>query len=170
MPTYTLISSVTAPGGSAVINFTSIPQTYTDLLLVTSPRSTRATVNKDNILLELNSSSSNFSGRSLYGSGSGSASSYVDTPDGYVSYAVSAAGATANTFSNISIYFFNYASSKYKSISVDGVAETNATAQEMGFHGTLWSNSAAITGIKLTLTVGTFVQYSTAYLYGISNA
>jgi len=169
--TYTLISSVTVgSGGAANIEFTSIPATYTDLLVKVSPRSTRATVNKDNMFIQLNSSSANFSGRSLYGSGSGSGASYVDTPDGYVSYAVCAAGATANTFSNIELYIPNYTSSNYKFISTDGVGETNDTAQEMGFHATLWSNTAAITGVKFTLAVGNFVQYSTAYLYGISNA
>ena len=164
-----LIASYTATGSVAAIEFTSIPSTYTDLLVKISPRSTRPTVNKDNMFIQLNLSSSNFSGRSLYGNGS-AAASYIDTPDGYVSYAVCAAGSTASTFSNIELYIPNYTSSNYKSISTDGVGENNATAQEMGFHATLWSNTAAITGVKFTLAVGNFVQYSTAYLYGVKNA
>ncbi len=167
--TYTLISSVTVgSGGAATIDFTSIPGTYTDLLVKVCPRSTRASAQKDNMLVQLNSSTSNFTGRALTGSGS-AAASYTETA-GFVSYAVCAADSTANTFSNIELYIPNYAGSNNKSISADGVSETNAVAAEMGLHAVLWSNSAAITGVKLTLSVGNFVQYSTAYLYGISNA
>jgi len=167
--TYTLISSVTVgSGGAATIDFTSIPATYTDLLVKTSPRSSRASAQKDNMLVQFNSSSANFTGRALTGSGT-AASSFTETA-GFVSYAVSAAGSTASTFSNIELYIPNYASSNNKSVSADGVSETNASAAEMGLHAVLWSNSAAITGVKLTLSVGNFDQYSTAYLYGISNA
>jgi hypothetical protein len=57
---------------------------------------------------------------------------------------------------------------------VINVNENNSGASEaaiMGLIAQLWSDSAAITNIKLGFTSGfTFKQYSTAYLYGISNA
>ena len=49
--TYTLISSVTVgSGGAANIEFTSIPATYTDLLLKLSTRTTRSTATDSNKL------------------------------------------------------------------------------------------------------------------------
>ena len=78
---------------------------------------------------------------------------------------------TASTFANGEIYIPNYAGSTYKSLSADSVTETNATGAVRAFHATLWSNTAAINQITLTPDAGgNFVQYSTAYLYGVKNA
>jgi hypothetical protein len=79
-------------------------------------------------------------------------------------------GQTSSTFSNDSIYIPNYAGSAYKSYSADGVVENNATGAFATFNAGLWSNTAAITSITLTAGVGSFVQYSNFYLYGVKNA
>jgi hypothetical protein len=47
--------------------------------------------------------------------------------------------------------------------------ENNATLSLMNLAAGLWSNTSAITSIKIT-AVGTFEQYSTATLYGIKNS
>jgi hypothetical protein len=74
-------------------------------------------------------------------------------------------------FGNNIIYIPNYASSNYKSLSVDAVPEENGTQTYMILSAGLWSSSSAITSLKLVPNIGpNFVQYSTAYLYGISNA
>ena len=79
--------------------------------------------------------------------------------------------ATASTFGNTMLYIPNYTSSNNKSSSSDGVAETNATNVNMAMIANLWSNTAAITSIKLTPATGaTLQQYSTATLYGIKNS
>jgi hypothetical protein len=162
--TYTLISSVTVgSGGAATIDFTSIPGTYTDLVLKLSSRQSTAQV-YGIIDLSINGTSTNESYRMIEGNGSSASSnngSYI-----YVGAAVGA-NATANTFSNFELYFANYASSNNKSISIDGVGENNATTAYANLQAALWANSAAITSISLE---SNFVQYSTAYLYGISNA
>jgi hypothetical protein len=77
--------------------------------------------------------------------------------------------ATANTFGNMSIYFPNYTSSNFKSFSVDAVTENNGTAAfiDMGAH--LFSDTNAINRITF-ISAGLFLEHSTAYLYGISNA
>jgi hypothetical protein len=79
------------------------------------------------------------------------------------------ADATANVFSNSTLYIPNYASSNYKPLSSDGSAENNATFSRLGLTSHLWSNTAAISSIALTPQDGSFVQYSTFYLYGISS-
>jgi hypothetical protein len=167
--TYTLISSVTVgSGGAATIGFTSIPSTYTDLVLKVSTRDDRAGVIANAINLSLNGSTANFTYKLLEGDGVSIYSASGSTSLIGVSTGPSA---TANTFSNLEIYIPNYAGSNNKSISVDSVVETNATTTFADLIASLWSNSAAITSITLTPNTGTnFVQYSTAYLYGISNA
>ena len=171
--TYTLISSVTVgSGGAANVEFTSIPATYTDLQVLTSLRTNRASAVRDVAKIQFNSNTgSNYSEIELYGTGSAassaSATSQTSARCGYPT----ASTATASTFSNDSIYIPNYLSSNNKSFSVDSVTETNAAATDMVLIAGLWAQTAAITSIKIFPLVGTlFDQYSTAYLYGISNA
>jgi hypothetical protein len=77
---------------------------------------------------------------------------------------------TASTFANNEVTIPNYTSSNFKSYSVDSVTENNATQAYAIFVAGLWSNTAAITSITLGLSSANFVQYSTAYLYGIKNS
>jgi len=166
--TYTLISSVTVgSGGAANIEFTSIPATYTDLVVRVSTRSTYTTNPNDLVFVTLNNSTSNFSAIYLTASNtstfSGSAARFAADSN--------STGYTSNTFSNADIYFPNYASSNYKSYSTDTVIEGNFVGTNLGFVAGLWSDTSAITAIKLTNnSASDFTQYSTAYLYGISNA
>jgi hypothetical protein len=165
--TYTLISSSTVgSGGAANIEFTSIPATYTDLLVLATARSTR-TGSVDDLVIQFNSSTSNLSGKRLFGTGSGTASDNLTDIRGFAV----ASGSTANTFSNNSFYIPNYTSStNYKSVSVDYVNENNATESYSGITAGLWSSTAAITSIKLLANNGNLEQYSTFYLYGIKNS
>jgi hypothetical protein len=166
--TYTLISSVTVgSGGAANIDFTSIPSTYTDLLIKLSGRNSAS--GDDRFTIQFNNSSSNLSQLRLYGEGTNVNS---DTPAGAIQpTGIVQDSYTANTFGNTEIYIPNYASSNYKSLSVDAITENNATTAYAMFVAGLWSDSAAITSVKLTpMSSGSFKQYSTAYLYGISNA
>ena len=167
--TYTLIASSTVgSGGAANIEFTSIPGTYTDLSLFVSARCTPSNIARP-LILTFNSNTSNKSSIVLYGSGATAVSSAYAT-EIYMIEPIPAANSTASTFSNISIYIPNYASSNNKSASMDGVSENNATTAYAGFSAGLWANSAAITTVKVQPETGNFVQHSTAYLYGISNS
>jgi hypothetical protein len=167
--TYTLIQSVTVgSGGASSIEFGSIPQTYTDLMVVVSARSTRPTANNDDIIIKPNGATTSLSARYLVGTGS-AVSSGTDTKilAGYMT----AAGATASVFGNSSIYIPNYAGSTNKSFSSDGVSENNATAVGMAIQASLWSSAAAITSLVLeSYTGNNFAQYSSASLYGIKNS
>jgi len=151
-------------GGAANIEFTSIPQTYTDLKLVVSLRTNNA--GAEAVMIEFNGSSSNLSGRRLYGDGGSAASDTLTN----IRFAVNTAADTASVFANGEFYIPNYTSANYKSVSVDGVNETNGTNAVQSLVAGLWSNTAAITSIKLLgNNSGSFVQYSTATLYGIAN-
>jgi len=154
-------------GGSATIDFTNIPQTYTDLVVKVSARST-ASQASNGFLFDIrpNGSSANMTRRSVYGNGSATASS--TGTEGY-NMVLNPSDYTASTFSNTDIYIPNYTSSNYKSISTDTVSENNATTVLTLLGALLWSNTSAITSITLTPLGGNFVQHSTATLYGIRN-
>jgi len=171
--TYQLISSVTVgSGGAASISFTSIPATYTDLVVLVSARSARTIEPRDELFIRFNSDSgNNYSNRILQGNASSSGSGGGSAQNYLKKGTIPAAGATANTFSNNLIYIPNYAGSTVKSVSRDEVTETNsATNNYLELQAGLWSGTSAITTITFTCEVSTFVEYSTAYLYGISNA
>ena len=160
----TKIAEVTVgAGGAASIDFTSIPGTYADLMVVCSIRSTQAAVTAYTVM-SINSSQANFSERNLYGNGSSVGSG--TSPANY-SGEIVGASATSNTFSNQTIYIPNYASSTNKSISFDSVGENNAINANQSLAAVLWSQTAAITVFSIISTSGTFVQYSSATLYGI---
>jgi len=166
--TMTLIASSTVgAGGSSSIDFTSIPSTYTDLVLKASLRSANASIGSD-LILDINGSSTNRTFRKLYGSGS-AAGSLNGTTD--VVSNVVGNNATANTFNNFECYLPNYAGSNNKSFSVDEVDENNATQAFEYMTAGLWSQTAAINRLTLSAESGAnFLQYSTAYLYGVKNA
>ncbi len=166
--TFELIASSTVgSGGAAEIEFTSIPSTYTDLALYVSLRDNGANI-YSLAFVKFNNSTSNLSSRGLEGNGA-AVSSYVNSTTIYINSA-NGASSTSNSFSNSLIYIPNYAGSTNKSVSVDGVMENNATTAYASLQAGLWSNSAAINQVTLYSTTGNWVQYSTAYLYGVKNA
>ena len=165
--TYTKIASVTVgAGGASSIDFTSIPSTYTDLCIKISGRSTSTSTGST---ITFNGSSSSYTNKRLYGDGSAPASDSAITT-GISNTFIDDSGFTATTFGNGEIYIPNYASSNYKSVSVDGVTENNATTALMMLTAGLWSNTAAINQVTITPALGNFTQYSTATLYGIKNS
>jgi hypothetical protein len=167
--TYVKIGTTVEVGvlGATDITFSAIPATFTDLLVVASVRGSDALATNTNLRIQFNGSTSNYSERQLYGNGSSATSATLTYASlGYVS----SAGATASTFGNCQAYIPNYASSAFKSISAEGVAEGNTTAMLMALDAGLWSDTSAITSIKLFVPSYNLLQYSTATLYGISKS
>ncbi len=171
--TYQIIARTTVgSGGAANIEFTSIPNIYTDLLVKISHRSSRTGFTVSDTGLQFNSDTvaSNYTSRRLFSDGSGAASDSITHSSGYWGYS-SAANATANTFTNTEIYIPNYTSSNAKSYSIDSAQENNVSAAYAFFIAGIWTGTAAITTIKLfDANSANFVQYSTATLYGIKNS
>lgn len=151
--------------GAATIAFSSIPQGYTDLKLVLSARSSGAEVSGGAIgIVTLNGSSANLSSRILGGNGT---SAYSSTDASNLSIRIDPGDVTSNTFGNGEMYIPNYISSNSKSLSLDHIWEQNATLARVELTAGLYSSASAISSITITPGVGTFVQYSTATLYGI---
>jgi hypothetical protein len=171
--TFTLISTITVgSGGAASIDFTSIPNTYTDLCLKTSLRTDRTSITSDMILQFNGDTSAAYSFRRIYGSGSGTGSDTLSagSTNGLSGFA-DGASATSSTFGNTEIYIPNYAGSTQKSWSTDGVNENNATTAYAGLYASLWTGTSAINRVTIKdYNSANFVQYSSASLYGILKA
>jgi hypothetical protein len=167
--TFIKIAGVTVgAGGAANIDFTSIPSTYTDLVIKLSSRIGSA-ADRDGVLLTFNNNASNYSFRRLYGYDSAvvaadAASAQSSIPVGNTT----ANNATSNTFGSHEIYVPNYAGSNFKSVNAETVAENNSSSSwVLLLNASLWSDTAAINRVTLTPLSSTFMQYSTATLYGI---
>lgn len=162
--TFTQIGSTVTVGnaGSASITFTSIPATYTDLVILASTRSNRSEVN-DGFFVYLNGNTANITAKRLYGNSSSG------SQDGGSSILNDADTATASIFSNSRIYIPNYALAENHSWSGETVTENNsATNAFVSLVSAIWASATIVTSITLTNETGTgFMQYSTASLYGI---
>jgi hypothetical protein len=171
-PNMVAIQTVTVgSGGAASIEFTNIPQTYTDLVVLISARSVRSAF-IDYIRFDVNNNTGSiYNTKMLTGYGS-TAASGADGPSSYLwSGTVPAANATTSTFGNIQIYFTNYTGSTNKSISIDSVLENNsATDNQLDLVAGLASTTSAITSIKLYNQISNFAQYTTATLYGVTSS
>jgi hypothetical protein len=163
--TYVAIATTTVgSGGTASIDFTSIPGTYTDLLVKLSSRTDRVS-DTDSVKLEVNGSTTSYTWLYLLNN-SGTVSSATAQR-----FFTNASQNTASTFASADIYIPNYTSSNNKSFSIDTSTENNSTTVHQQLLTQLWSNTAAITSIKLSPQFGVnFVQYTTATLYGIKSS
>jgi len=154
-------------GGTATISFSSIPATYTDLKLVLSLRQSSSALNAD-VYIDVNSdNSTSYSTRTLVGSGSAVSSGNYSANNALVTFQTPAATATTSAFGNAEVYITNYSGSTNKTFSIDEVCENNAQAADMRLMAGLFSKTTAISAIRLTAVGTSFVQYSTASLYGI---
>ncbi len=170
MPTtYTLINSNVLTSSAATVTFSSIPATYTDLVVRISARQNAANT-QDTLLITTINGATGFSNTWLRGSGSSviSLRNLVGTAS-YVGQ-IPGAGGTSNTFDNTEIYIPSYTVSQNKPFSTFSVQENNQTEAYMGTTAGLWSNTAAITSITFSANGQSFVSGSSFYLYGISNA
>lgn len=164
LATYT----VSAAGGDSSVTFSNIPQTYTDLKLLLSVRTTYNTWL--DIYMSFNgNASSGYSYRRLQGDG-GSVTSNNSTAAGAIVGNTLGTDSTSSTFSSHSIDISNYTSSNYKSVSFDSVTENNATTAFSSLVAGLSTTTAGITSITFTLGANNYAQHSTFTLYGIKNA
>lgn len=157
------ISTVTiGSGGASTIQFNNVPQTYTDLMIVSSLRGNQAGATF--AYITLNGLTSGFNSRYIYSDGQSSASG---TDGGRAVNYATGTSVTANAFSSAYLYISNYTSSNNKPISIDTVLEQNQSNNAMFLSAMLWANTSPITTISLDVSTGLFAQYSSATLYGI---
>ena len=181
MATYKLIETQTLTTAVGSVTFSSISQTFTDLKIVCSVRSSSTSANVGNYDpqgIQFNSNTSNYSYRAIYGDGSSAISASGTTMTASTGATVGRIqetginnnNSTASVYSSVEIYIPNYAGSTAKSFSVDYVQEQNQTANNVGFQAQLWNDTAAITSIGLFIKDGNYMTHSSFSLYGIKNS
>jgi len=163
--TYEPISTTTLGSAAASVTFSSIPQTYTDLVLIASTQPSSASGYLGYIKLN-NDSSSLYSETLLYGTGSSAGSARESNRTlGYTGNWTTAN--STSSFTVFQIHFMNYANTNtyktYIARSSDAEKEVNATVN-------LYRSTSAITEIVFSVNTGNLVAGSVFTLYGIKAA
>lgn len=176
--TYTLISSNVLSSSAASVTFSSIPATYTDLVLRASVRTNNASTGDYFIPTINGSTSAIYSNTVLYYDNGGNPSSAneanVDPTTANYNVNVDAANNTANTFASLEFYFPSYTASQNRPYSQFGVKENNTgigTEAKIYAVASLFRSTTVISSLSFApLPSKSFVSGSSFYLYGISNA
>ena len=159
--TMTPIATNTLVSAAGTVTFSSIPQTYTDLVLVFNGKN--GTGNNYEITTQLNGDTgSNYSYTNLRGNGS-AASSFRES-----SITAFRLFYTESTMGNAIISFNNYANTTtYKTYLSRSNSPSFSTDAIVG----LWRSTAAVTSIAMTVVAGAQFQIgSTFTLYGVKAA
>jgi hypothetical protein len=168
---FSLISTTTVgAGGAASVTFSSIPGTYTDLVLLVSAKYSSAGYEEDYLSVQFNSDTgSNYThgilmddGFSFFTKGYTSPATRVNL--GYIP----GSNTNANFMSNMRIEIPYYASSNAKVIQSEwGWLRAANYESANGISGGGWTNTNAITSLTFFSPVSaTIAQYSMFSLYG----
>jgi hypothetical protein len=158
-----LIARQELTSAAASITFSSIPATFTDLVLLCSLRTTSGDNAWNDTFLRPNSATTNLSARALFGNGA-SASSFSVTDIRFYS---NGGASTASTFANSSIYIPNYTSASAKSVSIDSVSEGNQTTHIQAILAGLWNQTTAISSLEIVSGAGNLAIGSSISLFGV---
>jgi hypothetical protein len=164
--TYSPIATHTIPSDTSSYTFSSIPGTYTDLVLVANYRDTRSdTYSYPNIRFN-SDTSTNYSFTILTGDGTSASSSRSSNATAITFYEMAGNGAAADVYSPAIIQIQNYANSTtYKTCLI----RDSYSGGTMGAQAGLWRSTAAITSITIGTAFG-IKAGSSFTLYGITAA
>lgn len=166
--TYEPIATTTLGSNTTEISFSSIPNTYTDLVLVLNGGKQNNVTNTINVRVN-SDSGGNYSTTRLYsGSGTVYADSFTGSSNMYTQTIVYNSNDSTAIF-----YFFNYANTTTYKTMINRMASTSITDGGVAASISLWRNTSAITSIQLQLDFGSsnkFLSGTMATLYGIAAA
>jgi hypothetical protein len=174
--TYTLIQSYTLASDTANgVTFSSIPNTYTHLIINFSAKDTRAD-NVDDLRISINGNSGSYSNVRLYGANGGTGSDGgTGSNNTYFGFGT-AANAPANLFGNGTMLFPNYTSNTTKNGTQNSGAVgyiSGSTGYQIGLVSIASPVTAAITSITISgynsVSNGTLSAGSTLFLYGLKS-
>lgn len=164
-----LIQKITLNSNASSVNFSNIPQNYTDLIINVSSRTNRSNDTGDGLWIRFNgaTNNNNLSSRSLEGNGTQARSfTYSSGRCGTISGGLQ----TSGIFGSNSIYIPNYTSSNPKSYLANSFWENSATLGYIEKIAGQWSVTSNITSISFVPEIGpSFVANSTFYLYGVTH-
>jgi hypothetical protein len=156
-PTYTLIDSVTLASSASSVTFSSIDQTYGDLVLVVDGKAE----GKTGLYLQFNGDSgSNYTTVGMQGEASG-ASSYSQT----LAFTNANLMAGAQGLNTVQLMAYS-ATDKHKTI----LARANFATEQVRAAAARWASTSAITQVRLFMDSGRNFQIGTTLnLYGITS-
>ena len=163
---YELIShyEVSASSEASVV-IDNIPNTYEDLRVVISSRTTRSDAHVDYIYMQLNDSTTNYYSRFLYKDGSTVSASTRSTRE--IAY-VNSDTTAANNFATTEVYIGKYAEAVNKQVTTISTGTNYGSASQVtSWYSTTWSDTSAVTKLTFTALNGDFKQYSTFDVYGV---
>jgi len=163
--TYEPIATTTLSSAASSIDFTSIPNTYTDLKIILVGKYTDA---GEQLSMRFNGiTTTTYSRTYLSGNGTAASSGQNSTASSiYLSPGAGTGAANELSFTNIDI--FSYAGSTYKTILASDSKDSNGSGWQANYVG-LWRSTSAITSVKL-YPANTFASGTIATLYGIKAA
>lgn len=165
--TYEPLATTTLGSAASQIEFSSIPATYTDLVLVCTAT---ATTGGTYAILRLNpATASTYSGTRLIGSGTSAISSRETSQNALELRSDDGVGMSTSTPTFMQINVFSYAGSTNKTVLASMSNDLNGSGGVSRIVG-LCQNTAAITVVRLLVPGDTFKAGSTASLYGILKA
>jgi hypothetical protein len=166
--TYQLIQTITVGSSVASVAFTSIPQTYTDIVVRASVRDTTTSPTYAEGYARPNDASPGTFLRTVFVRSTGTtAGSSTDTTQLFFS---NSNQSTSNTFSIAELYQPSYKSSSINRQGLFLSSTPNANSSTLIIHGAgvLYLSTSAINSYYL-YAQSNFVAGTTFYLYGISN-
>ncbi len=155
--TYTPIATTTLGSAAASYTFSSIPSTYTDLVLVFNGQQSASS----NIYVQMNGdTATNYSDTFLYGNGTTAAS----TRDSTVAQISIGSSGLVNQDTVATSHFMNYANTTTNKTTI---TRSNTPAYMTLAYVGLWRSTAAINALKIFAMTGNLNAGSTFTLYGI---
>lgn len=154
-------------GGTTYFNWHTIPQNYTDLMLLISIRSSGNIGNRP-IGVYFNFTGYPGPTNHQYGTGTGTGTSVTSLSAFMAFGAVNDTAHTSGIFSSHKIYIPNYTSTTFKQVMFESVAENNGAASTQQFGTNLWKQNYPVTSMQFDLSGDTMLQHSSFTLYGIS--
>lgn len=169
---FVFIDKVALASNAASITFSSIPATYTDLMVKGVLRCDAAGA-VDDLIVRANGLSTSIYNRSAIRDDG--ATSSPDSPASAataitLNNALNGNGSTATTFGYVEFYITNYATSNANKAGYALTGQESATSTKyIGFHGFNITTSSAISSLVFAPT-GNFLTNSSLYLYGIKKS
>ena len=162
--TYEPIATQTLGSSASSVTFSSIPQTFTDIVLVMN---TKGTITGSYPRFQFNSDTgTNYSRTALSGSGSAAQSGRDSNLTAIVPEYNSSNQSSGFNFNSI-CHIMNYSNtSTYKTV----LSRSNNANDGVDALVTLWRSTSAINSIYIFLDSGSYAAGSTFTLYGIANA
>ena len=156
--TYEAIATQTLGSAAASVTFSSIPSTYTDLILIFNGTGSTG----GNFTFQFNGDTgTNYSATILYGDGSSAGSVRVSNQSSMN------IGGVGTGFTTDIINIMNYSNATTYKTALGRYARPG---DEVGAKVGLWRSTSAITSVVVGVSGGNFATGSTFSLYGVLNA